>query len=382
MGMAVTKIGALVVAGAVLVAPLGGQASAPVRPAPTRTEVAAGVHLFQTAPYGEVGLDGNAVVITSDDGVLVFDSNGTPAAARAVIAGIKALTSQPVKFVVNSHWHWDHWYGTEAYIEAFPGVQVIAHERSRQLMAGPAIEFNRPGLEAQLPGYVGMLEARRKASPPTQNPTALDERIAMATWFLEAKRAVTHVLPTRTHTDRLTLRLGGREIQLVHIDRAVTPGDTMIYLPQEKVLLAADVLVNPISFALSSYPSGWIRTLEWIDALNPAVIVGGHGDPMRDKTRLHATLSIFRTLREHGANARARGLDPFAASDEAFPLVREPMLVLTGDAPQLNQAFRSQLVEWFMHRVYDELAGPMTDAIAPIPSRRAPGGASQPKPRV
>lgn len=353
--------------------PLAAQSTAPARPAPTRIDVAPGVHLFQTAPYGEVGLDGNAVVITSDDGVLVFDSNGTPAAARAVIAGIRALTSQPVKYVVNSHWHWDHWYGTEAYVEAFPGVQVIAHEKSRQMMAGPAIEFNRPGLDSQLPGYVTMLEDRRKASPPPQNPAALDERIAMAKWFLDAKRAVKHVVPTRTYTGTLTLRLGSRTVELVHIDRAVTPGDTMIYLPAEKVLLAADVLVNPISFALSSYPAGWIRTLEWIDGLNPAVIVGGHGDPMRDESRLHATLSIFRTLREHGAKARARGLDAFAAADEAFPLVREPMLVLTGDNAQLNQAFRGQLVEWFMHRVYDELAGPLTDAISPIPSRRPPG---------
>jgi cyclase len=373
MKMAATTLGLVVMAGAMSATPFGGQIAEPVRPAPTRTEVAPGVHLFQTASYGDVGLDGNAVVITSEDGVLVFDSNGTPAAARDVIAGIRAITSQPVKYVVNSHWHWDHWYGTEAYVEAFPGVQVIAHERSRQLMAGPAIEFNRPGLESQLPGYVTMLEDRRKASPPPQNPAALDARIAMAKWFLDAKRAVKHVLPTRTYTDRLTVRLGSREVQLVHVDRAVTPGDTMIYLPQEKVLLAADVLVNPISFALSSYPAGWIRTLEWIDTLNPAVIVGGHGEPMRDESRLHATLSIFRTLREHGAKARARGLDAFAAADEAFPLVREPMLVLTGDAAQLNQAFRGQLVEWFMHRVYDELAGPMTDAIAPIPARRPPG---------
>jgi cyclase len=370
MRMAGTQVAVLVMMGAAGLMPLAGQTSTPVRPAPTRTEVAPGVHLFQTAPYGDVGLDGNAVVITSDDGVLVFDSNGTPSAARAVIAGIKALTTQPVRYVVNSHWHWDHWYGTEAYVEAFPGVRVVAHDRSRQLMAGPAIEFNRPGVESQLPGYVSMLEERRKASPPPGNPAALDQRIAMAKWFLDAKRAVRHVLPDLTYTERMTLWLGSREVQLVHVDRAVTPGDTMIYLPQDGVLLAADVLVNPISFALSSYPAGWIRTLEWIDALNPAVIVGGHGDPMRDETRLHATLTVFRTLRAHGEAARARGLDAFAASDEAFPLVREPMLVLTGDAPQLNQAFRAQLVEWFMHRVYDELAGPLSDAIATIPSRR------------
>src|SRR5690606_28599794 len=119
------------------------------------------------------------------------------------------------------------------------------------------------------------------------------------------KRAVRHVLPSVTYTDRLTLHLGGREIQLVHIDRAVTPGDTMIWLPKERVLLTGDVLVNPISFALSVYPEGWVRTLEWVDSLDAAVLVPGHGDHMRDETRLHATLEIFRTLRAHGKAAKA-----------------------------------------------------------------------------
>lgn len=354
------------------------QVAVPERPAPARIDLAPGIHLFQTAPYGEVGLDGNAVVITSPEGVLVFDSNGTPAAARAVIAAIRTITDQPVRYVVNSHWHWDHWYGTEAYVEAFPGVQVIAHERTRRLMAGPAIEFNRPGLDTQLPGYLRMLEDRLGATPAPQNPAALRDRLAMARWFLEEKRRVRHVLPGVTYTDRMTLYLGGREIQLVHVDRAVTPGDTMIWLPQERMLLAADVLVNPISFALSAYPAGWISTLEWVDRQDAAVLVPGHGDPMRDEARLHATLSVFRALRAHGAAARARGLSAFAAADEAYPLVREQMLVLTGDHPPLNQAFRSQLVEWFMHRVYDELAGPLTDAIAPIPVRRAAAAPAAP----
>lgn len=369
---------------------LAGQAAPPPpppRPAPVRVELAPGIHLFQTAAYGEVGLDGNTVVVISDDGVLVFDSNGTPAAARAVIAAIKSLTDQPVRYVVNSHWHWDHWYGTESYVEAFPGVRVVAHERTRALMAGPAIEFNRPGLETQLPWYLTMLEGRLNSTPAPQNSEALRDRIEMGRWFLDEKRRVRHVLPDVTFTDRLTLRLGEREVQLVHVDRAVTPGDTMIWLPQERMLLTADVLVNPISFALSSYPSGWIRTLEWIDALNPALLVPGHGDPMRDEVRLHATLEVFRTVRTSGASARARGLGPFEAADEAFPLVREPMLVLTGDHPPLSQAFRTQVVEWFMHRVYDELAAPdgvLTDVIAPIPVRpraAVPAGRSDPPER-
>ena len=63
------------------------------RPAPRKIDVADGVYLFVTAPYGAVGLDGNSVVVTSNDGVLVFDSNGTPSAAAAVLTSIRALTS-------------------------------------------------------------------------------------------------------------------------------------------------------------------------------------------------------------------------------------------------------------------------------------------------
>src|SRR4051812_2401251 len=76
-----------------------------VRPAPQTIEVAKGIYLFVSQPYGDVGLDGNSIVILSNDGVLVFDSNGTPASSAAVLAEIRRLTDKPVKYVVNSHWH-------------------------------------------------------------------------------------------------------------------------------------------------------------------------------------------------------------------------------------------------------------------------------------
>src|SRR5688572_1889274 len=110
--------------------------------APKKTEVAPGIFVFSTPPYGDVGLDGNSIVIVSSDGVLVFDSNGTPAAAAAVLAEIRRITDRPVRYLVHSHWHWDHWYGAEVYKEAFPGVQIISHEKTRQMMMGPALEFN------------------------------------------------------------------------------------------------------------------------------------------------------------------------------------------------------------------------------------------------
>jgi cyclase len=353
----------------VVAATLAFSSQAPVRPAPVKTEVAPGVFLFRTAPYGEVGLDGNAVAIIGSDGVLMFDTNGTPAAAEAVLREVRAMTNQPVRYVVNSHWHWDHWYGTEVYKRAFPEVRVIAHEKTRQMMMGPALDFNKPGLDSQLPDYIASLEKRLASMPTSAEATALKDRISAHQWFLAQKRGVQHTFPDQTFTDQLTLRLGDREVQVHHRDRAVTPGDAFLYLPKERLLITGDLLVNPISFALSVYPSGWLKTLEWMDDLDATAIVPGHGDVLRDEKLLHATMEIFRKLIAFGPGAKARGLTAFQASDEAYPTLRELMVQLTGDDPGRNQAFRSQLVEWFMHRVYDELNGPLTDAIAPIPSR-------------
>lgn len=352
-------------------APMAGAQHAP----PTRTEVAPGVHVFATPPYGEAGLDGNSVAIVGGDGVLVFDTNGTPAAARAVLAEIRRLTDKPVRYVVNSHWHWDHWYGTEVYREAFPDVVVIAQERGRRMMEGPAIAFNNPGLERDLPGYLAMLEKRQAelgAQQPPADPArlaALRERIAMVRFFLEQKRGVRHVLPNLTFETRMTLHLGDRVVEVRHEERAVTPGDAYLWLPREKLLVTGDLLVNPVSFALSCYPTGWLRTLEALDALDATVVVPGHGAPLRDDALLHATAEVFRKLLAHGRDAKARGLDADAAKAEILPALEPLRKLIAGDDHAAYDSFPTYLVDWFLHRVYDELAGPLGDEIAPIPAQ-------------
>lgn len=154
---------------------------------------------------------------------------------------------------------------------------------------------------------------------------------------------------------------------MLHYDRAVTPGDAFLYLPREKILISGDVLVNPISFALSCHPTGWLRTLERIDALDVSIIVPGHGDPLRDATLLHATMDVFRVLLREGKAAKERGLDADAAKAAILPGMRDSMVTITHDDPARNEAFTVQLVDWYLHRVSDELNGPLTDDIAPIP---------------
>ncbi|MBA3269719.1 MAG: MBL fold metallo-hydrolase, partial [Acidobacteria bacterium] len=110
--------------------------------------------------------------------------------------------------------------------------------------------------------------------------------------------------------------LGGRQIEILNFGRGVTPGDALMYLPKERVVVTGDLLVNPITFAMSSYRTEWLRALETVDALGADVIVTGHGEPLRDRELLHATIDVFRELLKQGKDARDRGLDPDQAKDD------------------------------------------------------------------
>ena len=279
-----------------------------------------------------------------------------------MLSEIRKLTDQPVRFIVNSHWHWDHWYGTETYLQAFPDVRVVSHEKNRQLMSGPALEFNKPFLEQQLPAYLQSVEKRAAEKPELAPLLAADKA------FYEQKKNVHLVLPNVTFTDRMEIELGERRVEILNYGRGVTPGDTFVYLPKEKVLLLGDLIVNPITFALSGFPTEWLRVLEKVDALDATTIVTGHGAPLHDKVLLHATMDVFRVLLKEGKAAKEKGLSPDQAKDAIFPGLHDLMVTITGDRPPLNDAFKSQLVDWYLHRVYDELDGPLTDAISKIPA--------------
>jgi len=156
---------------------------------------------------------------------------------------------------------------------------------------------------------------------------------------------------------------------VLHHDRAVTPGDTFLYLPAEKILIVGDLVINPFAFALSSYPTGWLRTLERLESMDAAVILPGHGEPMRDKTILRAHIDAMREMLKSGKDAKGRGLDADQAKEDVFPRLRDAMISMTKDDPKANGLFKIYLVDWYMHRVYDELNGPLTDAISAIPAK-------------
>jgi glyoxylase-like metal-dependent hydrolase (beta-lactamase superfamily II) len=336
-------------------------ASAFAHPAPTRSEVAKGVYLFRTEPYGDVGLDGNSVAIVGDDGVLVFDANGTPDAARAVLKQIREVTDQPVRYLVYSHWHWDHWYGGEVYKEAFPNLVIVSHEATRRLMDGPAIAFNQPGLEQGLPAHIADVDSSFRRT----GDAGLRAHLEADRAFLAAKTNFRPTLANLTYRDSLTIHLGKRTVRVLHHDRAITPGDTYLWLPDDGVVVTGDLLINPVTFALFCYPAGWISSLKAIDALDARVIVPGHGAALQDETLLHATIALLEREKELALAAKKSGKDAGAAKAAvlADPRIIELRTRITGGDASRNDAFALYLVEWFVKRVYQEAEKPLDDSI-------------------
>src|SRR5579871_3791347 len=102
-----------------------------------KTEIADGIYQF-TAPSDGYVKQLNSVAVVTDRDVLVFDTDTRPSTARAVLAEIHKITSKPVRYVVNSHWHPDHWSGNEVYAQANPDLEIISTNATREYMRNNA----------------------------------------------------------------------------------------------------------------------------------------------------------------------------------------------------------------------------------------------------
>jgi glyoxylase-like metal-dependent hydrolase (beta-lactamase superfamily II) len=331
----------------------------------TGQKVAEGVYLFSTTPYADVGLSGNSIAILSDDGVLVFDSNGTPETAATVLTEIRKLTDKPVRYLVNSHWHWDHWGGNQAYQAAFPGLQIITHEKTRELMLTVEPRWNEKGLKEELPQFLNDFEKQiaaikaKNAAP--ERIKAAEERLAVDRNFLAQKLALHKTYPNVTFSDSMTILMGDREIQLLHA-QAITTGDTYLYLPKEKVLVTGDILLSPYPFAIGgTYPAEWLKTLEKFVTLAPSVIIPGHGDAETNNDSLRANAMLFREVTQQVKADKTIGMT-VEQTTEALGKQNVELAAKIGiNDAETAAAFKDYFLDVFVKRAYRELDGPLGD---------------------
>jgi cyclase len=276
-----------------------GAAQNPV--AVQKIQIAEGIYQFATAPDGYVP-DGNSIVVVNQNDVLVFDTFSRASTSRTVLAEIRKITNKPVRYVVNSHHHPDHWSGNEVYAEAFPNLDIIATEQSRQYML--AIEKSWPPVwNHRLKKAEGVLEkevSTGKASDgsaltPEQRRQDEEDVRLLRDWVAELM-TVKRTYPTLTYQETLTLRHGGREFRFFNMVGDAT-GTTVLYLPKEKVLMTGDAVAYPIpGFNFNLPVSQMLKTLKRLAEFDADVVIPGHGAAIRDKGYLKLSAELFESV--------------------------------------------------------------------------------------
>ena len=245
-------------------------------------KVGDGVYAAIAAPRYKVNC--NAAVIMTNDGVVVVDSHSKPSAARALYSEIQSMTKQPIRKIINTHFHWDHWQGNEVYANANPGVEVVASEHTKENLTRPDSGVGGvPYIEKQLaalPGEISKLKTDIQQETDPAKKANLESNLQQAEAYLQELKQFKPALPTRTVSTTATLREQGREIQLQVLGRGHTDGDLYIYLPKEKVVMTGDALVDWMPFVNDGYPEDWVTTLTAVEKLDFTHIIPGHGEVM------------------------------------------------------------------------------------------------------
>ena len=279
--------------------------------------VADGVYAAIAKPAYKVNC--NAAIILLDDSVLVVDTHSKPSAARGLIDQIKELTDKPVKYVVNTHFHWDHYQGNQAYPSSWPaGVEIISSEATRENIEQRGIPRVKHEL-VMMPNEIEKLRGQLQNASDAKQKEELKSNLHQAEDYLAELKNMQVTLPTMTFDRSLILHRNTKTVELLWLGKAHTDGDVFVYLPKEKVLVTGDALHGWTPYMGDSYPYDWIRTLDAAEKLDFQYVIGGHGDVFEGKERFELWKQYLRDLLEETARVYAGG----ATQDETTKRVSQ-----------------------------------------------------------
>jgi glyoxylase-like metal-dependent hydrolase (beta-lactamase superfamily II) len=269
-----------------------GAAAAPP-PVLKPIKISAHAYMFRgdsgMADDANAGFMSNAGFVVTADGVVVFDALGTPALGEAMLKAIRGVTKQPVRRVIVSHYHADHFYGLQAFKAA--GAEIWAHEQGRAYLASDTaaqrLAQRKESLKPWIDGRTRLLPADRWLAFPGGKP--------------------------------IEFEMGGLHFQVIDTSGAHAPDDIMLLVEEDRLLFAGDLFfTGRLPFVGDADSRVWLGALERMLALSPAVVVPGHGEASRDPGKdLALTRSYLMFLRKVMGEAVAE----LATFDEAYAKV-------------------------------------------------------------
>jgi cyclase len=278
------------------------------------TKLAEGIYEIRHPDAPDGFPQSNTTVIIGEKSVLVVDSCLLPSAARQDIAQIRQWTNKPVTFLLNTHWHFDHTMGNATYAAEFPAIQIIAQEATQKTIA----EFNQGAADryptretrfrkvldsGKLPDGTPLTEADRKD---------YEHAIAGLTPVVAEFKSTRQLIPNISFERELNIDLGNRLVQISFLGRGNTAGDTIVYLPNEKILLMGDLLDHPVPYMFGGFPVDFVNTLHQLAGFDAQTIVPGHGDVLHDNKYILLSAELMQAV-----NAEvAKGINQGKTEDE------------------------------------------------------------------
>jgi glyoxylase-like metal-dependent hydrolase (beta-lactamase superfamily II) len=188
--------------------------------------------------------DPNTGIVVGDDAVIVIDTQATPVMAQDVIRRIRAVTDKPIKYVVLTHYHAVRVLGASGYAPE----HIIASRDTYDLI----VERGEADMKSEIERFPRLFRAV--------------DSVPGLTW------------PTMVFDKRLTLWLGKLQVELLQLGRGHTKGDTIVWLPEERILFSGDLVeYGATPYTGDAYLTDWPATLDAVEALRPAKLVPGRG---------------------------------------------------------------------------------------------------------
>ncbi len=267
-------------------------------------EVVPGV--YHARGTGALNVGSHGAVVVNDDHVLLVESHISPAAARASHDEVMALTGKPLRYVVNTHFHFDHAHGNSAYPD---GVEIIGHEFTREMIEnGGSMGRSWENFVGGLPDQIADLRDEVMRTDIEEERIELEDQLAFLENYHASQEGLDPQSPNTTLSERMTLFAGGREIRLLFFGRGHTGGDVVVHLPAERVLITGDLLLPRLPFMGDGYPGEWAETLEHLKGLEFDWVLPGHGDPFQDRARIDHLQAYLRDFEERARALHAQGL--------------------------------------------------------------------------
>jgi cyclase len=234
-----------------------------------------GVFFAQARPQAAVNC--NAAVFVRSKDVVVVDAHSKPSAAAALIAQLKReVTTKPVRYVINTHFHWDHTQGNPAYRATGDKVDFIATDATKQLLSDLGAARTKASLD-EVPKQIEALRKRSEKATSAEEKAFCADQIRQFEAYQADLKGYSPELPTITFEKSYDLKDPAFDLHLEFHGHAHTAGDVFVHCPQQRAVASGDAVHCWLPFIGDGFPKIWPRTIDDVAKGDFEHVLGGHG---------------------------------------------------------------------------------------------------------